>query len=352
MIVSIILPIYNESAFIAKTLDSIISQDYPHNNMEIIICDGLSNDGTRAIVENYQNKFPFIKIINNPERIVPIGFNLGLNVAKGKIIIRVDGHTTLGKNYIKNCVHLLEKKSASNVGGLMTVIWENHFDHVVSIATSSRFGIGNSKFHYSSIGRWSDTVYLGAWKKSIFYELGGFDEELVRNQDDEFNFRIVQSGGKIWLDPIIKSKYYPRNTISKLFKQYFQYGFYKVRVMQKRGGFSSWRHLIPFSFVSALFGTLILASFFSIPFKALISFYLIINFIFTLINVAIEMLNKKSFEENKYFNKASFATYAIFALPMTYFALHFSYGLGTLIGFLFYWNKWKDKKLKNNFLKI
>ena len=348
MKVSIILPIYNESQFIARTIDSIITQSYSQNDMELIISDGMSNDDTRIIVKNYQDKFPFIKLIDNPEHIVPTGFNRALNIAKGRIIIRVDGHTTLDKDYIKNCVLLLEKKSASNVGGLMTVIWKKDFDHVVSLATSSRFGIGNSQFHYSSIGRWVDTVYLGAWEKSIFNDLGGFDEELVRNQDDEFNFRILQSGRKIWLDPIIKSKYFPRNTISKLLKQYLQYGFYKVRVVQKRGGLASWRHLIPSLFVSALLVSLILINIYSVPFKVLLFIYFIANLIATVINIISEINPRKIFDYDVSFNRVLFTVYAFFVLPITYFILHFSYGVGTIAGLLFFWNKWKDKKLKDS----
>jgi len=304
----------------------------------------MSDDGTREIIQDYQDKYPNIQIIDNPERIVPTGFNRALNVAKGEIIIRIDGHTLIETDYIRNCVKLLDKESAMNVGGLINAKGTSYFDKIVSIATSSRFGVGNAQFHFSEKGKWVDTVYMGTWKREVFEKIGGFDEELVRNQDDEFNFRLTQSGGKIWLDPSIKSVYYPRNSLKKLFKQYFQYGFYKVRVMQKRSGFASWRHLIPGFFVLALLISIFTFPIFPFPFFLFIGSYLIANLTATFI----ESLRSVNSQTHKRINSSNLqSVYSFILLPITFFTLHFSYGLGFLCGMVYFWNKWNDRYVKD-----
>lgn len=334
--ISIILPIRNEANFISNTLDSIIDQDYPLDSLEIIIANGKSNDGTGEILLNYQNKYQNIKLVDNPERIVPTGFNRALNEAKGDIIIRVDGHTIIAADYIYNCVKLLDKKGTWNVGGQMKAKGAGFFDKIVSVATSSRFGIGNAQFHYSDKSNWVDTVYMGAWKREVFIKIGGFDEELVRNQDDEFNFRLIQNGGKIWFDPSINSVYYPRNNLKKLFKQYFQYGFYKVRVMQKRRSFVSWRHLVPGAFVFAILISILTSPISHLSFYLIFGSYLTANFIATLI------------ESVKSFNPSAPKSITSFTLlPIIYFTLHFSYGFGFLLGLIKFWNKWIDREVKD-----
>jgi len=339
--ISVILPIFNEIKYIEKTINSILSQDFPKNKLEIIIVDGMSFDGTREKVNNFKKFNSNIILIDNPEKIVPTGFNRALNIAKGEIIIRVDGHTILENDYINNCVRLLKEKNASNVGGRMNVVWDNIFDGVVAMATSSRFGIGNAAFHYAKKGQYVDTVYLGAWKKSIFNEIGGFDQELVRNQDDEFNFRLIQSGAKIWLDPKIKSNYHPRNSIYKLLKQYFQYGFYKVRVAQKRKGISSWRQLAPLTFVLGLFTSIIVIKFSKLPLILILTLYTSLNLIATIFNIA-KKISSGSFRPEKGLSNIKFMLTSFFYLPATYFSIHFSYGLGYLIGLVFFINRWGD----------
>jgi len=335
-LISVILPSRNESNYISDTVDSIINQDYPKGRIEIIVADGMSDDGTRDIIQDYQKIYPNIKLIDNPERIVPTGFNRALNVARGKFIIRVDGHTKIKNNYFNKCIELLEKKDALNVGGLMNAKGTGIIDEIVSNATSSRFGIGNAQFHYSMKGNWVDTVYMGAWKRKVFEKIGGFDEELIRNQDDEFNFRLIQDGGKIWLDPSIKSVYHPRNSLNKLFKQYFQYGFYKIRVMQKRKGFVSWRHLVPGIFVFSLLVSMLLLPMSHFPFYLIVCSYLLANLIATLIE-SVKLLSQSTIQ----------IIYSIILTPITFFTIHFSYGLGFLMGLIKFWNKWNDRDVKD-----
>ena len=177
----------------------------------------------------------------------------------GDIIVRVDGHCILPFDYVSNCVQVLRESGADCAGGLQKAYGEGEVGKVIALAMSSRFGVGTAYFHYGTKPNWVDTVYLGAYQRDAFQKTGGFDEELVRNQDDEFNFRLKQAGGKIRFDPKIFANYYPRDSISRLWKQYFEYGFYKVLVIRKRKGVSSIRQLAPSAFVIALLLSFVLA---------------------------------------------------------------------------------------------
>ena len=318
-------------------MDSIINQDYSIDNLEIIIVDGMSDDGTHDIVKNYQERYSNITLIDNPEKIVPTGFNRALSQAKGEIVIRIDGHSEVDLDFVENCIRLLEEKDSDCVGGATEHIADGAVGQAVKTAQSSKFGVGGVAFREDATeGKYVDTLAFGVYKREVFEKIGGYDEELVRNQDDEFNFRLIQNGGKIWLDPSIKSYYYPRNSLKKLFKQYFQYGFYKVRVMQKRRGFASWRHLVPGAFVLSLFGSVLLLPVYHFPFYVIFGSYVIANFTATLY----ELLKSK--KAQMYSLISSFAL-----LPITFFTLHFSYGLGFLCGLGFFWNKWNDREVKD-----
>lgn len=259
--VTVIMPIRNEAAYIARSLGAVLAQDYPPERMEVLVVDGMSDDGTREVISSLQVRHPrfAIRILDNPARIVPTALNLGLRHARGEIIIRVDGHCEIAPDYVRRCVEVLQETGADNVGGLQRSIGKTVIGRAIALATSFPFGVGNARFRYSSEPGWVDTVCLGAYRREVFARIGGFDEELVRNQDDEFNFRLTQAGGKIWLDPSIRSIYYSRASLRGLWRQYFQYGLYKVRVIQKRRGIPSWRHLVPAVFVLGLVGSLFLA---------------------------------------------------------------------------------------------
>ena len=332
--ISFILPIRNEVKYINQTLDSILNQNNINQVVEILIADGMSDDGTRELIKNLQINNPNIILIDNPEKIVSTGFNRALSKSTGEIIIRVDGHSIIHYDYVSKCKQQLKLKNCACVGGLIQPLSNSIFTKIIRLATSSKFGVGNSKFHYSKISCWSDTVYLGAYKREVFEEIGGYDEELVRNQDDEFNFRLIQNGGKIWLDPSIKSSYYPRDSFTKLFKQYFQYGFYKIRVMQKRRGIASWRHVVPGLFaLTLLFGlSIFLFTGNTIPILSLCLPYLS----FSLFATILELIKTPS----------NFIS--VMMLPITFFILHISYGLGFLLGFIYFLHKWGDIKIKDN----
>ena len=255
--VSVVIPARNESRRIDDCLRAVLTQDYPPDRMEVIVADGMSDDDTRAKVAAAASAYggaggPRVRVIDNPGRIVPTGMNRAIEAAVGEIIVRVDGHTIIDPDYVSRCVETLERTGADGAGGTMTPIADGAFSGAVALATSTPFGVGNSAFHYATTERDSDSVYLGAYPKSTFARFGGYDEELVRNQDDELNYRIRGRGGRIVLNPAIQSRYHPRATVAALFSQYFQYGWWKLRVMTRVPSMMSARHFAPSVFVILL----------------------------------------------------------------------------------------------------
>jgi glycosyltransferase involved in cell wall biosynthesis len=337
--VTVIIPIRNEANFIADTLGAVLEQDYPHDQMEVIMVDGLSTDNTREIVQEVtrqtrdrqtEDQSPIhFHLLDNPARIVPAALNAGICRAKGEIIIRVDGHTIIAPDYVRQCVEALQRTHADNAGGTQRAVGMNAFSDAVALATSTPFGVGGARFHYSDKEEWVDTVYLGAWPRRVFSRIGLFDEELVRDQDDEFNYRLRRSGGRILHSPRIKSFYSARSRFIPLVTQYFQYGFWKVSVLQKNPRQMRLRQFVPPLFVAALLGSALLASFSSWGLTLLGAVggaYLVANGV------------------------ASFSTAArngwrhLPLLPVIYATLHLSYGLGFLLGLIRFVNRWGDKE--------
>ncbi len=248
-------------AFIRRSLKSVLEQDYPDAALEVIVADGISTDGTRDVVQAVLADHPNLRLIDNPEGIVPCGLNRAIRQARGEIIVRVDGHTIVRPDYVTQCVAALQRTGADNVGGAMRARGEGWFGEAVAAATSSPFGVGGARFHYSDREEDVDTVYMGAWWRRTFDRLGPFDEEMVRNQDDEFNYRILEKGGRIMLIPGIRSVYTVRGTPRALWRQYYQYGFWKIGVMRKHPGQIRPRHAVPSLFVAALAGSFFLSWF-------------------------------------------------------------------------------------------
>lgn len=326
--VTLILPIRNEGAYLAAALDAVLAQDYPRELLEILITDSMSTDETREIVKEYIRKDPRIQMFDNPGRIVPTGMNIALRQAEGDIIIRVDGHCIIAPDYVSKCVEVLTRTKADNCGGCMTACGTNIFGKAVALATSTPFGVGNSKFHYSQKEEEVDSVYLGAWPKQVFKSIGLFDEELVRNQDDEFNYRLRKAGGKIILSPEIKSQYFARSDPKRLYRQYFQYGFYKVRVLQKHPRQMSLRQFVPPFFVLSLLSCILLALAVNwgwIVLAALAGSYTISN-----LAASMSIGTKKGWQY-------------VWLLPFVFTTIHIGYGSGFLSGVIKFWNRWDDK---------
>jgi glycosyltransferase involved in cell wall biosynthesis len=249
--ISIIVACRNEGKHIRAFVDSLLGQDLSGFDSEIIIADGDSDDGTRRILAELSRQFPQIRVIDNPSRIVSTGLNAAIRSSRGEIILRTDAHTEYAQEYVKRCIETLETTGADNVGGPARTKAEGGLPNAIRAAYHSRFSTGGAKFHDDSFSGYVDTVTYGCWRKETLLKLGLFDEELVRNQDDELNLRLTRAGGKIWQSADIVSWYRPRTNWPGLFRQYFQYGFWKVRVIRKHRIPGSWRHLIPGVFVGA-----------------------------------------------------------------------------------------------------
>jgi glycosyltransferase involved in cell wall biosynthesis len=254
--VTVVMPVRNEAPCISESLGAVLRQDYPPDRLEVIVADGASGDGTASIVREMAARYPNLRLIDNPRGIVPVGLNLAIRAASGDVIVRIDGHTVVEPDYVSECVSALGRSGADNVGGPMRAVGSGWFGRAVAVATSSPFGVGTARFHYSAREELVDTVYLGAWRRETFDRIGLFDEEMVRNQDDELNYRLLDRGGTILLTPRIRSRYSVRGTPVSLWRQYFQYGFWKVRVMRKHPGQIRPRQLVPPALVTALTGPL------------------------------------------------------------------------------------------------
>lgn len=250
--ISMVVPCRNEAAGIAVALDSILAQDLAGFTWEILIADGMSDDGTRAILERYARAEPRIRVIDNPRRTVPAGLNAAIREARGAIVLRLDAHTSYAPDYVRRSVETLLETGAANVGGPARTRPHGYWGGAIAAAYHSPLACGGARFHDPDYEGWADTVPYGCWRKETLLELGLFDESLVRNQDDELNLRLWRAGKRVWQSPAIVSWYQPRGSLRQLFQQYFQYGFWKVAVIRKHRLPASWRHLVPAAFVLAL----------------------------------------------------------------------------------------------------
>ena len=245
--VSVVIPMRNESDWIDRCLGSVLAQDYPADQMEVLVADGMSTDDSPQRLAELAERDPRVRTIENPGLIVPTGLNRAIAAARGDIIMRIDAHTTIERDYMRRGVDALERTGASNVGGPMVCRGGTPIAEAIASAMESRFGIG-AAFHFAKEETECDTVYMGMWPKRVFEEVGLFDEELVRNQDDELSYRIRKAGGKIVLTPSMRSLYQNRESWTALIRQFFQYGVWKVRVLQKHPRQMSVRHFVPPAF--------------------------------------------------------------------------------------------------------
>jgi glycosyltransferase involved in cell wall biosynthesis len=263
-LVSVILPCRNEAGYIEDCLKSILQQEPPDGGFEIIVADGVSNDGTREYLERFCANNPKVRLLNNPGRIVSTGLNAALREARGEIIVRMDAHTVYAPDYIKQCLAVLRETGADNVGGPMCTTATTYKERAIRAVFHSPFAVGGARSHNPDYEGHVDTVIYGCWRKSIFEVVGSFDEELVRNQDDEHNLRLCRNGGKIYQSPRIRSQYHVRDSFRGVFRQYMQYGYWKVLVIRNHRLPASIRHLVPAGFVGSL-GLLLIAGLFWHP---------------------------------------------------------------------------------------
>ena len=311
------MPIRNEEAFIARSLGAVLDQDYPHDRMEILLADGMSDDGTLEKIRTLPGS-DRVQIVSNPKRIQAAGMNKAIWQARGEIIIRVDGHTVIAPDYVRQCVQALTETRAQNVGGPMNPVGITPMGNAIAAAGKSPFAVPTA-FHVSQETQLTDTVYLGAWRKTTLQQLEGFDESCNINEDYELNYRIRKAGGKIFFTPAIQSHYYGRQTLGLLAKQYFSYGKAKIRTLRRHPASVKPRQLVAPLFVAGLFFGGILGLFFpfaKLAWLACVLLYFSANLFFS----------RKAASETEWEN--------LLRLPLVFLTIHLSWGLGFWLGLL------------------
>jgi len=264
--VSIIIPCYNEQATIRLLLDALRSQTFSHSEMEVIISDGMSTDKTREMITAFQKDFLdlTVRVVDNAIRSIPAAVNRAIEASRGSIIVRLDAHSKPYPDYVTNCVNALESGRGDNVGG----VWEiqpgadTWIAKSIAVAAAHPLGVGDALYRHTKEAAYVDTVPFGSFKRELIDRIGLFDEKLLTNEDYEFNTRIHKAGGRIWLDPSIRSIYFARSTLLELARQYWRYGFWKWRMLRNYPDTLRWRQALPPVFVLSLLGLLFLSVFF------------------------------------------------------------------------------------------
>lgn len=316
---SVVVPIRNEEKYIATCLQSLLRQSIPCDSYEIIVVDGRSSDRSREIVEGIQHDFPNVRCLDNPAAIAPVAMNIGIRDARGKVIIRADGHNFYPPTYIENCIKYLEQTGADNVGGpWLTVPADKTFGaRLVAAILSNPFGVGGSRFRTSQADGFVETVPFGAFRRELFDRIGLYNEKLVRNQDNELNARILAAGGRIYQTSALQTEYHPVSTFSALLTQIYktsQWHVFSIRENKRSMGF---RHLAPAGFVLILLALIGMSWLSRRPLIALISFlavYLLAGFY-----VAVG-------------RRREWRWGIVYIMPFATLCFHFAYGLGTLAG--------------------
>jgi len=322
--VSVIVPCYNEENTIGDLLEALNRQSYPKESFEVIIVDGQSTDKTLAVIEKVRNGFSNlnVKISSNPKRNIPCAVNIGIKESSGDIIVRMDAHSIPDSRYIEYCVKNLENEVADNVGGRWIIIpgSSTKMSKCISFAVSHPFGVGDAKYRYSSEPGYVDTVPYGAFHKTLIGKIGFFNEDLLANEDYEFNVRIRKFGGKIYFDPRIQTQYVARDTIKSLAKQYWRYGFWKLRMLKLHPETIRWRQAIPPIFVAGLL-LLILSSIIFPVIWSLVGSILLIYILVLMLGTLIKW-NKNQ------------TPLCLLGAPIAIIIMHFSWGSGFLFSLI------------------
>ena len=322
--VSVIIPCYNEQSTIGLLLDALYAQTFPREAMEVIIADGLSTDGTREAIAAWQAQHPdlAVKVVDNPKRIIPAALNLAIAAAEGDIIVRLDAHSVPAPDYIARSVAALEAGRGDNVGGVWQIRpgGKGWIARSIAAAAAHRLGVGDARYRYASTAAAVDTVPFGAFRRSLIARIGGFDESLLTNEDYEFNTRIRESGGTVWLDPAIRSVYFARPTLQALIKQYWRYGYWKAQMLRRYPHTLRWRQALPPLFVLGLV-ILGLLSLLWWPARVLLALQVSL-YALALLAAGFHAALKRRFAP------------LVVGLPLAIAAMHLSWGSGLLWGLL------------------
>jgi succinoglycan biosynthesis protein ExoA len=316
-VVSVIVPCRNERLHIDAFCTGALRQILPPGwESEVIVADGSSDDGTAELLAELAVGEPGLRVIDNPRRIVSAGLNLALARSSGAVVVRMDVHTEYATDYIARCLEALAASGADNVGGPWHAKAEmggEPMQRALAAAFQSRWVSGGALSRRLDYDGWTDTVYLGCWPRATFSRVGGFDEDLVRNQDDEHNLRIVRGGGRIWQASAIQSLYRPRTRLAQVFRQYLQYGYWKPFVMKKHAQAAQWRQLVPAAFIAALTISAIAGPW---PFVTLVTAYVLAVAAMT-VGVA---------------RTAALDAAALLRVPAVIATFHTAYGIGSIAG--------------------
>jgi succinoglycan biosynthesis protein ExoA len=318
--VSVIVPCYNEQSTIRLLLTALYEQTFPRAEMEVILADGMSTDGTRTVIEAFQKDFPDleIRVVDNTLRNIPSGVNRAMEAARGEIIVRSDAHSKPYPDYVANSVKALEEGRGDNVGG----VWEIHpgadtwIAKSIAVAAAHPLGVGDALYRHAKQAALVDTVPFGSFHRTLIEKIGQFDESLLTNEDYEFNARVRDSGGRIWLDPSIRSVYFARSTLLELIRQYWRYGFWKWRMLRRYPHTLRWRQALPPLFVLSLLALALLSVFVPLARLALAGEILLYLSILVLAGLYTAVRQRKP--------------YLIFGLPLAISAMHITWGSGFL----------------------
>lgn len=324
--VSLIIPCLNEETTISKLLDAVLHQTFEIEKCEVIIADAMSTDNTREQIVEFQRQHPemHINLIDNPQRIIPVGVNFALDQSEGEFIVRLDAHTIPAKDYVEKCIRALQAGKGDNVGGVLDVKPARNTWIARSIACAAvhPLGVGDALYRHASVATEADTVAFGSFRRTLIDRIGKFDENLLANEDYEFNARIRASGGKIWVDPSIRAVYFSRPDLGALARQYFTYGFWKYKMLKRYPGTIRWRQALPPVFVFGLL-MLLLLSLFWYPARIFMAVTILIYLAILVAGSIKPAINAGE-------------PFKIIGIPLAIITMHLSWGAG------FWWSLLKD----------
>lgn len=335
--VSVVIPCLNEEKTIQEVLDALRNQTYPIDLMEVVIADGGSTDETHQVIDDYQALHPELNLkwVHNPKRIIPAGVNVAMLASSGEIIVRMDAHSIPQRDYVALCVEGLESGKGENVGGRWDIMPSNNtwIAKSIALAAGHPIGVGDAQYRHSDEAAIVDTVPYGAFYRRTLEKVGLFDETLIANEDYEFNTRIRESGGRIWFDPKIRCQYFARPDLSRLAKQYWTYGFWKVQMLKRYPTTLRWRQFLPPAFVLGLVVLAILSIFFKIALYGLLATVAFYCLVLLLVGLNFAIKEKQ--------------LALLGGVPLAIATMHFSWGSGFLLGLFFKNGKKKEVAHKN-----
>ena len=322
--ITVIVPCFNERPTIHLLLDALYAQTYPVKDMEVVIADGGSTDGTQAAIQQWGAAHPglSVSLVDNPNRTIPSALNIAIQASTGEIIIRLDAHSEPNPEYVQRVVTALNQGRGENVGGVWDIrpSSQHWIARSIAAAAGHPIGVGDAHYRFSDKPAYVDTVPFGAFNRKLLDEVGLFDETLLTNEDYEFNTRIRQTGGRIWLDPQIRSVYYARGNLAELARQYWRYGFWKRHMLKRYPETLRWRQALPPMFVAAMLLLILFAPFFSLArwsFIVLAGMYL---FVLTLAGLQLAVRHK--------------FLLLFVGVPLAIVCMHFSWGTGFIWGMI------------------